>query len=181
MDRDAKENSDSVNGMLSCFSVFCRKSQCCTISSPHFEHASGYWDSGARGINSSGQIIGSAKDSSGKIRPVMWDSDGVMHDLGTFSDYHEGVTFALNDSGWIAGCQNDGGYSGEATAWSPDGDMFWFRTQTVLQFQAQNEAGRIGVQVQTLQGRQLLAWYVYYKAERLRGGLTTEPANGQSP
>ncbi len=64
--------------------------------------------SGARGTNSVGVVVGMSLDSMGHRRPVKWDANGVIEDLGTLGGSGGNAT-AVNDVGQIVGNANPSG------------------------------------------------------------------------
>jgi probable HAF family extracellular repeat protein len=55
----------------------------------------------ASDINESGEVVGFSGTNSGSYRAVLWDADGVIHDLGVPATRAE--AFAINDCGRIVG------------------------------------------------------------------------------
>jgi probable HAF family extracellular repeat protein len=90
-------------------------------------HPSGaFFDSGAIDINSAGMTVGYARvfnsgGASQGLRPAVWDSSGLITQLGDWGTAHGFSTatayaLAINDSGVIAG--NDTTSSGHALRWN---------------------------------------------------------------
>lgn len=69
-------------------------------------------------INNTGQVVGSALNSSGQFRAVLWSTGSVV-DLGTLPGYAASQAYAINDAGQIVGSAYNGHptYNSRAFLW----------------------------------------------------------------
>ncbi|WP_338693800.1 S8 family serine peptidase [Streptomyces sp. Q6] len=77
----------------------------------------GMTDSTARGINASGEIVGSSGDDAFVVRP-----GGTMTRLPDFG--FDAKALAVNDAGWIAGTAETAPDTTTAVVWDPQGRMY---------------------------------------------------------
>ncbi len=71
-------------------------------------------------INARGEAAGEAEDEEGRLRPFRWSADHGMEALPLPAEMREGVVYALNNFGVLAG-GGDGPGGPRALVWSVDG------------------------------------------------------------
>jgi probable HAF family extracellular repeat protein len=76
----------------------------------------------AHGINNSGQIVGSARNSSGDMHAFLWISGSPMQDLGTLGGY-ESFAFDISNSGEVVGWFHPVNSWWHAFRWTSGGGM----------------------------------------------------------
>ncbi|NHD19334.1 MULTISPECIES: hypothetical protein [unclassified Actinopolyspora] len=81
---------------------------------------SGGSTSWAFALNEQGVIVGQSGDAQGRSRPVRWDQNGTVADLGTLAGDTEGTAHAINRDGTIVG-ESILGTRSRAVRWQPDG------------------------------------------------------------
>lgn len=70
----------------------------------------------ARGLNSSGQVVGESQTADGATHAFLWQ-DGVMQDLGTLGGTYS-AAFAINDTGDVTGESTDSTGQTHAFRWT---------------------------------------------------------------
>jgi probable HAF family extracellular repeat protein len=75
----------------------------------------------ANGINNAGQVVGRARDASGRFRAVRWDPDGRVVDLGVLPGGEYSVARRINDRGEAAGLSHTAGGNDHAVFWDDSG------------------------------------------------------------
>jgi uncharacterized repeat protein (TIGR02543 family) len=101
-------------------------------SDPNIPHAFLRWSNGvvtnlgalggsesfAWDINDSNQVVGKAKDSSGKVHAFLWSPAGGMTDLGFLPGYDaSSEALAINNSGQVVGISTSGEGTGHSFLW----------------------------------------------------------------
>lgn len=77
----------------------------------------------ATAINASGEVVGQAENSAGRLDAYLWTPTGGLQDLGTLPGDNRSIAYGINAAGEVVGESASSGVSLHAFVWTAGGGM----------------------------------------------------------